>query len=83
MVGDSSSEDGVAVLGSGGGGAGGGGAGVVYLTGDSLERKSRRLGSRSRRGSLSGSLAASDFHQNQPMADMKLKYLSDWLRLAR
>lgn len=47
-------------------GAGGGGAGV-YLTGDSLERKSRRLGSRSRRGSLLGDGGGSGFPQNQPM----------------
>lgn len=46
----------------------GGGAGAgVYFTGDSLARKSRRLGSRSRRGSLSEDWAASDFPQNQPM----------------
>ena len=43
-----------------------GGAGV-YFTGDSLERKSRRLGSRSRRGSLFGDLGGSGFPQNQPM----------------
>ena len=49
-----------------GGGAGGGGAGV-YFTGDSLERKSRRLGSRSRRGSLSEDLGGSDLPQSQPM----------------
>ncbi len=35
------------------GGGGGGEAAGVYLMGDSLERKSRRLGSRSRRGSSS------------------------------
>ena len=49
-----------------GGGAGGGAAGV-YLTGDSLERKSRRLGSSSRRGSLLEGFGGSDFPQNQPM----------------
>lgn len=49
------------------GGVGGGGAGV-YFMGDSLERKSRRLGSRSRRGSLSVvDLGGSDLPQNQPM----------------
>ena len=35
----------------GSGGRGGGGE-VVYFTGDSFSRKSRKLGSRSRRGSL-------------------------------
>ena len=49
-----------------GGGAGGGGAGV-YFTGDSLERKSRRLGSRSRRGSLFVEFGGSDLPQNQPI----------------
>ncbi len=48
-------------------GSGAGGGAGVYFTGDSLERKSRRLGSRSRRGSLSGGLGGSDFPQNQPM----------------
>lgn len=51
----------------GGGGGGGGGAGV-YFTGDSLARKSRRLGSRSRRGSLLvGSEGEGLGPQNQPM----------------
>lgn len=50
-----------------GGRDGGGGAGV-YFTGDSLERKSRRLGSRSRRGSLfEVDVGGSDFPQNQPI----------------
>lgn len=66
MVGEEDSVvvEGVMRAGSGGG-AGGGGAGV-YLTGDSLERKSCRLGSRSRRGSLSD-LGGSGLPQSQPM----------------
>ncbi len=62
------------------GGGAGGGAGV-YFTGDSLERKSRRLGSRSRRGSLSGGLG-SDFPQNQPIVSRGLKR-AVWLPRAR
>lgn len=56
----------VVVVGSGE--AGGGGGAGVYFMGDSLERKSRKLGSRSRRGSLSVvDLEGSDLSQNQPM----------------
>ena len=48
---DACSEDGAGAGRDGGGGLGGG-AEVWYLTGDSFSRKSRRDGSRSRRGSL-------------------------------
>lgn len=49
-------------------GGGGGGAGVGwYFMGDSLARKSRREGSRSRRGSVEESLGGEDFSQNQPI----------------
>ena len=49
-------------------GGGGGGAEVGwYFTGDSLERKSRREGSRLRRGSVEGSFGVEDFSQNQPI----------------
>lgn len=58
----------VVVLGSGGG-VGTGGAGV-YFTGDSLERKSRRLGSRSRRGSLFEDGGGSGLPQNQPIVGL-------------
>ena len=56
----------VVVVSGSGAGAGGGGAGV-YFTGDSLERKSRKLGSRSRRGSLFVDFGGSDLPQNQPI----------------
>ena len=59
-----------------GGGAGGGGAGE-YFTGDSLERKSRRLGSRLRRGSLSEDLGGSDFPQSQPIVRWVWEQLVD------
>ena len=51
------------------GGGGGGGAEVWYLTGDSFSRKSRRLGSRSRRGSLllGGVLLPPNHPENQPI----------------
>ena len=49
-----------------GGGGGGGGVGW-YFTGDSLERKSRREGSRSRRGSVEESFGVEYFSQNQPI----------------
>jgi len=49
-----------------GGGGGEAGAGL-YFMGDSLERKSRREGSRSRRGSVSEDLGGEDFSQNQPI----------------
>lgn len=39
----------------------------MYFMGDSLERNSRRLGSRSRRGSLFEDSGGSDVPQNQPM----------------
>lgn len=55
------------------GGDGGAGAGV-YLTGDSLERKSRRLGSRSRRGSRSED---PEDPQSQPMVGWG--WWSNWL----
>lgn len=46
----------------------GGGAGAgLYFMGDSLERKSRRDGSRSRRGSVSDDLGGEGFSQNQPI----------------
>ena len=48
------------------GGGGGAGAGL-YFMGDSLERKSRREGSRSRRGSVSVGFWEEDLFQNQPM----------------
>ena len=56
-------EEVVAWVGGGGGGAEAG----LYFTGDSLERKSRREGSRSRRGSVSVVFWEEDLFQNQPM----------------
>lgn len=48
---------------------GGGGAGAgLYFMGDSLERKSRREGSRSRRGLAEEDEGGGDFPQNQSMA---------------
>ena len=55
--------------GSGAEGGGGGGFEVWYFTGDSFSRKSRKLGSRSRRGSppLSLELPFLPEPQNQPI----------------
>lgn len=72
---------GVVLVGSGGG-AGAGGAGV-YFTGDSLERKSRRLGSRSRRGSSSEDFGGSDLPQIQPMVGSVCSGSSGLLRVQR
>ena len=58
-----------------GGGAGGGvgvagGLDELYLTGDSLARKSRSFGSRFRRGSLElSTLLVSEDPQNQPIVE--------------
>lgn len=74
---DACSEDGAGASRDGGGGLGGGAA-VWYLTGDSFSRKSRREGSRSRKGSLELLLVEvllPNHPENQPIEEHALGLL--------
>lgn len=53
-------------------GGGGGGEDGLYFTGDSFSRKSRRPGSRSRRGSLLVDGDSEGVEENQPIGDSAL-----------